>query len=262
MPSKDKKEKVKQIKKWFDKSDSLLVLHYKGLSVSEANELRGTLSGMDCELRVVKNTLTRIALADSPKESVTPLIDGPVAVVFVHTDPAGVAKTIRDFGKGRKEFFMLGGWLEGTVLDSKQVESFALLPSREVLLAQLVSAVQSPLSRLVGNIAGPLRNMVGLLKAFGATKEDVTEAVAEPPVEEPSEEASALSVDTEAKTEEAVDSEPPAESAATEAVAEPQAEEPSEEASAPSVDTEAKTEEAVDSEATAQPEETSGDVPE
>jgi large subunit ribosomal protein L10 len=121
MPSRDKKEKVKQIKKWFDKSESLLVLHYKGLSVSEANELRVALSGMDCELRVVKNTLTRIALADSPKEGMTPLIDGPVAVAFVNENPAAVAKVIRDFGKGREEFYLRGGLLEGRVLDGKQV---------------------------------------------------------------------------------------------------------------------------------------------
>jgi large subunit ribosomal protein L10 len=237
MPSQDKKEKVKQIKKWFDKSDSLLVLHYKGVSVSEANELRGTLSGMDCELRVVKNTLTRIALADSPKESVTPLIDGPVAVVFVHNDPAGVAKTIRDFGKGRKEFFMLGGWLEGTVLDSKQVDSFALLPSREVLLAQLVGVVQAPLSRLIGTVVAPARKMLGLFKALEtqvtekAAQPAVTEKPAQPPAESAAEQASEEQPDK-ATIEEVANKEATTEEVAvTEQAAAPPVEEPSEEAS-------------------------------
>jgi len=91
-------------------------------------------------------------------------------VVFVHDDPAAVAKTIRDFGKGRKEFFMQGGWLEGTVLDSKQVDSFALLPSREVLLSQLVGVVQAPLSRMIGTVLAPARKMLGLFQALAATE--------------------------------------------------------------------------------------------
>ena len=188
MPSLYKKERVKQIKKWFDASDSLLVLNYKGLSVSEANDLRVTLTGMDSQLRVVKNTITRIAIADSDKEGIAPLIDGPVAVVFVNQDPAAVAKTIRDFGKGRQEFYLRGGLLEGRVLDGKQVEAFAALPSREVLLAQLVGMVQAPLARVVGAVAAPARKMLGLFKALESEKA-ATETQAEPVSQEPSAEA-------------------------------------------------------------------------
>ena len=270
MPSRDKKEKVKQIKKWFNKSESLLVLHYKGLSVSEANELRVALSGMDCELRVVKNTLTRIALADSPKEGVTPLIDGPVAVAFVNEDPAAVAKVIRDFGKGRQEFYLRGGLLEGRVLDGKQVEAFAALPTREVLLSQLVGVVQAPLSRMIGTVVAPARKMLGLFQALAATKEVTEEAevtekaaqsdsglAAERPSEEQSGEATAEAVsEKEATIQEVAVTEQPAaavtepaaepqveEQSVTEAPAEPVSEEPSSEASGQLAATEPQVEE-------------------
>jgi large subunit ribosomal protein L10 len=190
MPSQEKKEKVKQIKKWFDKTDSLLVMNYKGLSVSEANELRVKLKDMDSELRVLKNTLTRIAVADSPKEGITPLLDGPIAVVFVHEDAAATAKALRDYSRGRKDFYLRGGLLDGRVLDGRQVEAFATLPPREVLLAQMVGVVQAPLSRVLGAVAAPARKMLGLFQALADLR--ASEApppppapVAEPEAEEP-----------------------------------------------------------------------------
>jgi large subunit ribosomal protein L10 len=170
MPSQEKKDKVKQISKWFDATDSLLVLRYKGLRVAEANELRVKLTEQDSNLRVLKNTLTKIALADSPKEGLVPLIDGPVAVVFLRGDAAAVAKTLKEYSKGREDFFLMGGLLEGRVLDGKQVEAFAALPSREVLLAQMAGMLQAPMAKLVGTVLAPARKMLGLFQALSDKK--------------------------------------------------------------------------------------------
>lgn len=166
MPSQEKKEKVKEIKKWFDSSDSLLVLEYKGLTVAEANDLRVRLKEMDSELRVLKNTLTRIAVADTPSAGIAPLLDGPIAVVFMRAEAGPVARSIREFAKGRKEFALRGGLLEGRVLDAGQVEAFAMLPGREVLLAQMLGVVQAPLARFAGVITAPAKKMLGLFKAL------------------------------------------------------------------------------------------------
>ncbi len=168
VPSQEKKEKVKKIKKWFEKTDSLLVLQYKGLKVSEATELRTQVSGLNAELRVLKNTLTRLALADTPKEGLVPLLDGPVAVVFVNEDPVPVARAIRDFARGRQEFYLLGGMIEGRILDGAQVESVAILPPREVLLAQMAGVIQAPLSGFLSLVVAPLRKTLGLFRALAA----------------------------------------------------------------------------------------------
>lgn len=170
MPSQEKKDKVKEIAKWFDKTDTLLVLQYRGLTVFEANELRVTLKDLNSELRVLKNTLTRIAVAETPKEGITPLLEGPIAVVFVHDDAAATAKVLRDYSRGRKEFFLRGGLLEGRVLDGKQVETYAMLPPREVLLAQMVGVVQAPLARVLGTVLAPARKMLGLFQALADKK--------------------------------------------------------------------------------------------
>lgn len=184
MPSTEKKEKVKQIKKWFAGTDALLVLHYKGLTVSEANELRQTVTGQGAQMRVLKNTLTRIALADTEHEPLVPLIDGPVAVVFVKEDAASLARLIRDFAKGRKDFYFQGGMLGPRVLDGKQVDTLAMLPSREVLLAQAIGQAAAPLSGLAGVAAGPIRKMLALFKAVAEKKGAEAPAAEEAPATE------------------------------------------------------------------------------
>ena len=166
MPSQEKKEKVKQLKKWFEKADSLLVLHYKSLTVSEANDLRGILKDYDVDLRVLKNTLTRIALSGTSRESLVPFVEGPVAVVFIRGEAAGVARAVREFSRGRTDLFFQGGMIGETVLSAEQVSTIASLPSREVLLAQAVGSAAGPLSGLVGVCAGPVRNMLAIFNAL------------------------------------------------------------------------------------------------
>lgn len=194
MPSTDKKEKVKQIKKWFDKSDSFLVLRYRGLRVAEANEFRGLVTRNDAQARVLKNTLTRIALDGTDKEGLIPLIDGPVAIVFAGEEPVTVARLVKDFSKGREEFFLLGGMISGRVLDGKQVEAYAVLPSRQVMLGQALGSLAAPLSGLVGVAAGPIRKLLYLMKAVAETKP------AEAPTPAPVEEAPAESEPEKAET--------------------------------------------------------------
>lgn len=181
MPSKEKKERVKQIRKWFEDADSVLVLKYRGLRVAEANQLRIQVKENNARLRVLKNTLTRLALAGTPREEVTPMIDGPIAVVFSNDDMTPVAKLIREFSRGHDELFMMGGVFQGTMITAKQAEALAILPSRDVMVARMVGQVAAPLSGLVGVCVGPIRKMLGVMAAIAEKKEkEPGSAVAEP----------------------------------------------------------------------------------
>ncbi|MBU4194259.1 MAG: 50S ribosomal protein L10 [Actinobacteria bacterium] len=171
MPSKEKKERVKQIRKWFEEADSLLVLKYRGLRVAAANQLRVEIKDNNAELRVLKNTLTRLALADTPREEITPLIDGPIAVVFTNDDMVPVAKVIKKFSLGHDELFIMGGVFQGTTITAEQAAKLATLPPRDVMLARVVGQVAAPLSGLVGVCAGPIRKMLGVLAAVVEKKE-------------------------------------------------------------------------------------------
>jgi len=166
MPSAEKEKKVSELKRMFSNTDSLIVLHFKGLRVEEANELRTSLSSLGAEIHVMKNTLARLALKQAKMENVIPLIEGPVAVIFSRDKLQEIAKLTRDFTRGRKELFFRGGLFEGRLLDAEGVEKLASLPSREVLLSSAIGALRSPISKVALVCSSPLRNMILLVKAY------------------------------------------------------------------------------------------------
>jgi large subunit ribosomal protein L10 len=263
VPSKEKIEKVKEIKKWFDSADSLIVMHYVGLKVSEAAEVRAQVKGGGNELRVLKNTLTKIALDGTDKSVLNDVIDGPTAVVFVNEDLAGTARILREFSRGRSGIYFQGGMLGSRLLSAADVESISVLPPRDVLLAQLVGQVVGQLSGIVSIVAAAPRKMLSLMRALSDKLEkespppaEVPEVkVEEAPAEEaPAEEASAPEPEApapadvtpaeETETEEAKAGEAPAEAetVAEEVPAEPEAateEAPAEPDETPDTDTEA-----------------------
>jgi large subunit ribosomal protein L10 len=248
VPSKEKIEKVKQIRKWFDSADSLIVMHYVGLKVSEAAEIRAQIKGGGNELRVLKNTLTKIALDGTDKSALTDVIDGPTAVVFVNEDLAGTARILKEFSKGRKGIYFQGGMLGSRLLNAGDVDSISTLPPRDVLLAQMAGLISGQLSGIVSIVVAPARKMLSLMRALSDKLEreapPAAKATEEKAEEAPAPDTGAGAPVEEPKAEEAKAEEVPAqaETAAEEAPAEPEAvaeEVPAEPEETPDTDTEA-----------------------
>ena len=191
VPSQEKVEKVKQIKKWFEKADSLLVVHYVGLKVSESAELRAMIKGGGNELRVLKNTLTRIALEGTDMQELTKVIDGPSAFVFINEDLAGTARALRNFAKGRKGIYFQGGMLHMRLLNAAEVDTISTLPPREVLLAQMAGQVVGQLTGVVNIVVAPARKMLSLMRALSEKREKEGPPPASAASEAPAEEAPA-----------------------------------------------------------------------
>jgi large subunit ribosomal protein L10 len=163
MPRPDKVEAVKEITADLKATDVYYFVDYRGLTFSEATELRARLAKVDASLKVVKNTLAKIAAADAGVEGLDELLQGPTAIAYCHGDPVRVAKTIQDFIKEKKKAAVRGGKLQRSMLTAPEVEKLAALPSREQLIAQLVGAIASPLTGLVGVLNGPIRGLVMVL---------------------------------------------------------------------------------------------------
>ncbi len=163
MPKPKKIEAVKEITADLQATDVYYFVDYRGLTFAEATELRARLAKADASLKVVKNTLAKIAAADAGIEGLTEYLSGPTAIAYVHGDPVRTDKVIQDFIKEKKKSTLRGGKLQRSILTPSDVEKLAALPSREQLIAQLVGAIASPLGGLVNVLNGPIRGLVVVL---------------------------------------------------------------------------------------------------
>lgn len=126
----------------------MIFTDYKGLTVQEISDLRRQLKEASLEYRVVKNTLARKAMEGTPLAEAKESLRGPVGIAIGYDDPSLLAKKVLAFVKTNEKIQVKGGVIEGKACGSKDIKDIAELPSRDVLLATLVGAMQSPLSKL------------------------------------------------------------------------------------------------------------------
>lgn len=143
----------------------------RGLSVSDLTELRKLLRQQGVALRVVKNTLARLAVTGTELQELKPHLVGPTAIVYGKGDPTAPAKLLASFIKTKSAFQIKAGFAEGRVLVSQEVMALADLPPREVLAARLAGILQFPLRGLVAVLSGPLRSLLMVLEAVRQQKE-------------------------------------------------------------------------------------------
>ncbi|MDX2084918.1 MAG: 50S ribosomal protein L10 [Candidatus Melainabacteria bacterium] len=142
----------------------IVVADYRGLTVAELTDLRKQLREQQATLTVAKNTIMRRVIQGTPVEGLSASLSGPTAVLVGKGDQVAPIKVIRDYlKKNKKPNELRGGYLDGSVLDAKEVLSLADLPSKEVLLAQLVGCINAPLSGLAMVIQGPQSALVRAL---------------------------------------------------------------------------------------------------
>ncbi|MHB1357373.1 MAG: 50S ribosomal protein L10 [Anaerolineae bacterium] len=148
------------------KAQLIVWANYKGLKVSQIQDLRRRLRVSGAEAAVVKNSLMRKALESENMAYDHAMMSGPVVVTFVHGDIPATIKTLNDFARERDVAFVLkGGMLSGRVISLEQVKALLTLPSREVMLGRVVGGIQAPLSGLVGVLASVLRGLPNVLNA-------------------------------------------------------------------------------------------------
>jgi len=170
LPKARREQKVEQVEvltEKLKKAKVAVLTDYRGLTVSQMQELRGKLRTGNVEYRVIKNTLARRAADAAGYKALESELKGPIAIAFGYEDLSLPPRLINEFVRTtRLKLEVVGGLVDGRVFNRDQIRQLADLPSREVLLAQLLGTLQSPVGQLVGIMQTPLQQLLGVLEAY------------------------------------------------------------------------------------------------
>jgi len=154
----------------FEKATSTVIAQYSSLTVAELTELRKNLRKVNAEFRVVKNRVARKAVAGKKNEALSPDLKGPVGVVYIYGDPAPVAKTLIDFEKSKELFKISNGVMDNKPITPAGLKMISDLPSKEVLLGQIVGLLVAPHRQLLGIMTAVPRSLVQVISAIKEKK--------------------------------------------------------------------------------------------
>jgi large subunit ribosomal protein L10 len=174
MPTQKKIELIDQYAQKFKRSRSIFLADFSGMNVAQTTELRRQFRKANVEYCVLKNTLAKRSLKNAGIEGLDTILKGMTSFAFSEYDAAAPIKVIKDFNRTlsreNKSLVIKGCVFEGRIFDAEKVDALANLPSREVLLAQLMATLQSPLSKLVTVLQASGQKLVGVLASVKNVK--------------------------------------------------------------------------------------------
>ena len=150
----------------------MFLTEYSGMSVAQLTKLRRELRGVDVEFSVVKNTLLKIASEGTKAEALKDRFFGPNAIICINKDPSSAAKVIAGLTKEMPNLKLKAGYLGDRVISAEEILKLATLPTREVLIAQLLGLLQGVPQRFVSVLAGNLNKLMWTLNAIKTKKEE------------------------------------------------------------------------------------------
>lgn len=173
MMTRDQKARqISDISERLGRAKAAFIVDFKGMDVESVTQLRKSLRPVESEMKVVRNTLARRALADHPaiKSAFDGQLVGTNAIVFAYNDPSASAKALTNFGKDVEAFQMKAGVMDGQALDPAKIKFLADLPSKDELRAQLLGLMSAPMTKLLGTMQAVPAGFVRALNAYSEQK--------------------------------------------------------------------------------------------
>jgi large subunit ribosomal protein L10 len=241
MNREEKAAVVEEIAGQLSAAEAVFAVDYRGISVTQAAELRAKLRDAGAVFRVVKNSLTERAAETAGAESLKSLLEGPTALTLVEGDAALAAKALNDTARTLRLLEFKGGIMNGSPLSADEIRAIARLPARDVLHGQLVGVVAAPLSGLARTLNALLAGVAVQLQQIaeqglvGGAAEGEEPEVPQPEAAEAEPEGDAAGADTAAEA-------PPAEEAEAEETPAAEAEAPAAEQPEPESESESESE--------------------
>ncbi|OQX85374.1 MAG: 50S ribosomal protein L10 [Candidatus Latescibacteria bacterium 4484_7] len=159
-------ERVEDLKGLLESAKSIVLNDFTGLNVKDISELRKKCRENNVTFKVVKNTLAKRAIAELRIDELEPMFEGPTAIAVSAEDEVAPAQVLKKFADDYELPRLKGGYIAGHIYDAKEIERLASLPSKEVLLAQVVGTMQAPLRGLVTVLDASPRGLVQVLNAI------------------------------------------------------------------------------------------------
>lgn len=172
MNREEKSQFVKDMNAQMQDVEWAFLLDYRGLTVAEVSELRRSLREIESNYKVVKNTLTKLAIKGTPVEPLAEYFEGPIAMAWTKSDPVVLAKTLVDYSKDKKKLEFKAGILSGQVLDAAEFKQLSSLPGREELLAKFVYVISHPVRGFVTALNEINAGFVRVLDSIKTQKEE------------------------------------------------------------------------------------------
>lgn len=170
MPSEKNIKELERLSDVFSKAKSIYFTEYHGLKVSEITELRSEFYKADVEYLVAKNTLLKKAALSNNIEGLDIILKGSTAIAVSYGEPVAPARVIKEFIKEGDLPGVKGILFDGHVLPGSDFKKLAEMPSKDVMLSQLISMLQSPLQKFVSTVHAPMQNVVGVLNSLKEKK--------------------------------------------------------------------------------------------
>ena len=168
MDRSEKEQLVSSLREGLLESSLVVVSHQTGLTVAQVSDLRRKMREAGAQFRVAKNTLARLAVAGTENEGITPLLSGPTTLAY-SKDPVAAAKISVKFANDNDKFNVIGGILNGKLLDAKDIETLSKLPSIDELRAKIIGIISTPATRVAGVVQASAGQLARVFSAYGKT---------------------------------------------------------------------------------------------
>ena len=164
MNRQEKAELIETLQSTLNASTTIVVTHQVGMTVAESSDLRGKMREAGAGFKVTKNRIAKLALKGTRYEELEGMFTGPTAI-GTSEDPVAAAKALVDFAKGNDKLTIIGGSMDGKILDKAGVEALAKMPSLDELRGTLVGLIQAPAAKIARVTQAPAGKVARVVKA-------------------------------------------------------------------------------------------------
>ena len=171
MKRSEKKDFVDKLKEEFNNSSSVIVTHYSGITVNEAESLRKEMRANGAKFKVTKNRLTKLAIADTQFKEISDLFTGPTAIAY-SDDPVAPAKVAVSFEKKLENFKIVGGGYNGEKIDRDRIDFLAKLPSLDELRGKLIGLLSAPAQKIASIASEPGAQIARLISSKSGNSQE------------------------------------------------------------------------------------------